>query len=40
MLAEKRIPLVAYHFAWPGLGHVGKQGAGFRYYPSPMQMML
>ena len=34
MLAEKRIPLVAYHFAWPGLGHVAKQGDGFRYYPA------
>jgi glyoxylase-like metal-dependent hydrolase (beta-lactamase superfamily II) len=40
MLAEKRIPLVAYHFAWPGLGHVAKQGDGFRYFPSPMQMSL
>jgi hypothetical protein len=35
MLAEKRIPLVPYHFAWPGIAHVGKQGDGFRYFPSP-----
>jgi glyoxylase-like metal-dependent hydrolase (beta-lactamase superfamily II) len=40
MLAEKRIPLVAYHFAWPGIGHVAKQGDGFRYFPAPMQMVL
>ena len=40
MFAEKRIPIVAYHFAWPGFGHVAKQGDGFRYFPSPMQMML
>ena len=40
MLAEKRIPLLAYHFAWPGIGHVAKQGDGFRYFPSPMQMSL
>jgi hypothetical protein len=40
MLAEKRIPLVPYHFAWPGIAHVGKQGDGFRYFPSPMQMSL
>ena len=26
MLAEKRIPILAYHFAWPGIGHVAKQG--------------
>ena len=40
MLAEKRIPLLAYHFAWPGIGHVAKQGDGFRYVPTPMQMSL
>jgi glyoxylase-like metal-dependent hydrolase (beta-lactamase superfamily II) len=40
MLAEKRIPLLAYHFAWPGIGHVAKQGEGFRYYPEPMNMVL
>jgi glyoxylase-like metal-dependent hydrolase (beta-lactamase superfamily II) len=40
MLAEKRIPILAYHFAWPGVGHVAKQGDGFRYYPEPMNMAL
>jgi hypothetical protein len=25
MLADKTIPLLAYHFAWPGIGHVAKQ---------------
>mgnify|MGYP003527876229 CR=1 FL=1 len=40
MLAAQRIPLVAYHFPWPGIGHIGKQGDGFRYYPAPMQMVL
>ena len=40
MLAANRIPLIAYHFPWPGIGHVAKQGEGFRYYPSPMQMVL
>jgi glyoxylase-like metal-dependent hydrolase (beta-lactamase superfamily II) len=40
MLAEKRIPILAYHFAWPGIGHVAKQGEGFRYYPEPMNMVL
>lgn len=40
MLADKRIPLLAYHFAWPGIGHVAKQGDGFRYYPEPMKMEL
>jgi glyoxylase-like metal-dependent hydrolase (beta-lactamase superfamily II) len=40
MLASNKTPIVAYHFAWPGLGHVAKQGDGFRYFPSPMQMVL
>jgi len=40
MLSEKRIPILAYHFAWPGVGHVAKQGEGFRYYPEPMNMVL
>jgi len=40
MLAANRIPLLAYHFAWPGIGHVAKQGDGFRYVPEPMQMTL
>jgi glyoxylase-like metal-dependent hydrolase (beta-lactamase superfamily II) len=40
MLAEKRIPILAYHFAWPGVGHVAKQGDGFRYYPEGMNMVL
>jgi glyoxylase-like metal-dependent hydrolase (beta-lactamase superfamily II) len=40
MLADKKIPLLAYHFAWPGIGHVAKQGDGFRYVPEPMKMDL
>jgi len=40
MLATNRIPILAYHFAWPGVGHVAKQGDGFRYYPEPMNMVL
>jgi glyoxylase-like metal-dependent hydrolase (beta-lactamase superfamily II) len=40
MLAANRTPIVAYHFAWPGFGHVAKQGDGFRYFPEPMNMAL
>ncbi len=40
MLAAQRIPLLAYHFPWPGIGHVAKAGEGFRFYPTPMQMVL
>jgi glyoxylase-like metal-dependent hydrolase (beta-lactamase superfamily II) len=38
MLATNRIPLLAYHFAWPGVGHVAKRGDGFVYFPTPVQM--
>jgi glyoxylase-like metal-dependent hydrolase (beta-lactamase superfamily II) len=40
MLAANRIPLLAYHFAWPGIGHVAKAGDGFHYFPEAMQMTL
>ncbi len=40
MLAANKIPLVAYHFPWPGHGHVVKQGDGFRYIAAPMKMTL
>jgi glyoxylase-like metal-dependent hydrolase (beta-lactamase superfamily II) len=39
MLASNRIPMIAYHFPWPGVGHVAKHGDGFRYFPSPLEMM-
>jgi glyoxylase-like metal-dependent hydrolase (beta-lactamase superfamily II) len=40
MLAANRIPALAYHFAWPGIGHVAKQGDGFRYFPELMKMEM
>jgi glyoxylase-like metal-dependent hydrolase (beta-lactamase superfamily II) len=40
MLAAKRIPLIAYHFPWPGIGYIGKQGDAYRYFPSPMRTVL
>lgn len=40
MLAANRIPVLAYHFAWPGIGHVAGEGQGFRYYPAPMVMEM
>jgi len=37
MLATDRIPFIAFHFPWPGVGNLAKQGDGYRYYPSPMR---
>jgi glyoxylase-like metal-dependent hydrolase (beta-lactamase superfamily II) len=39
MLADNKIPVLAYHFAWPGVGHVVRDGDGFRYLPAPMEIM-
>lgn len=40
MLAAQRIPLLVFHMPWPGLGQLATQGDGFRYVPSPMQLVL
>ncbi len=40
MLAANKIPVMSYHFAWPGYGHVAKTGEGFHYYPEAMSMLL
>jgi glyoxylase-like metal-dependent hydrolase (beta-lactamase superfamily II) len=40
MLAAQRMPFLAYHFPWPGVGHLAKQGDGYRYFPLPMQTAL
>ncbi|MEM9782835.1 MAG: MBL fold metallo-hydrolase [Pseudomonadota bacterium] len=38
MIAAQRLPMIAYHFPWPGIGHVEKVGDGFRYHPAPLIM--
>ncbi len=38
MIAHQRLPIIAYHFPWPGIGHVEKVGEGFRYHPAAMIM--
>lgn len=36
-LADKRTRVLGYHFPWPGLGHLSKQGEGFRFVPEPIR---
>ncbi len=38
MFAANRTPILAYHFAWPGVGYIAKQGDGFRYFPKPVDL--
>jgi glyoxylase-like metal-dependent hydrolase (beta-lactamase superfamily II) len=40
MLASQKIPIVAYHFPWPGIGHIAKRGDGYRYVAIEMQTVL
>jgi glyoxylase-like metal-dependent hydrolase (beta-lactamase superfamily II) len=37
MLAKDRLPMMAFHFPWPGYGHLGRQGAeSYRFFAQPM----
>jgi len=40
MLAAQRLPVLPYHFPWPGIGYLAKQGDGYRYFPALMQTAL
>jgi glyoxylase-like metal-dependent hydrolase (beta-lactamase superfamily II) len=40
MLASDRTPMVAYHFPWPGVGYVAKQGDAYRYHPASLRTVL
>lgn len=37
-LADRKIPILSYHYPWPGLGHVVRTGDRFRYVPTAMDM--
>jgi glyoxylase-like metal-dependent hydrolase (beta-lactamase superfamily II) len=39
MFATQKVPVLAYHFPWPGVGHVAKAGDGFRFFAEPMKML-
>ena len=40
MVASNRTPLLAYHFPWPGVGYLAKQGNSYRYVPEAMRTVL
>jgi glyoxylase-like metal-dependent hydrolase (beta-lactamase superfamily II) len=40
LLASSGVPIVSYHFPWPGIGHIGRHGNGYRYFPIPLRMVL
>ncbi len=40
MAASQKIPILAYHFPWPGIGHVARRDDAYRYVPVEMQTVL
>jgi hypothetical protein len=38
MFAANRTAILAYHFAWPGIGHIAKWQDGFKYFPLPVNL--
>jgi glyoxylase-like metal-dependent hydrolase (beta-lactamase superfamily II) len=39
-LAKDEHLILSYHFPWPGLGHVKREGEGYGWYPSPTNMTV
>jgi glyoxylase-like metal-dependent hydrolase (beta-lactamase superfamily II) len=40
MLAKDKIPMLAFHFPWPGYGYLGRTGADtYRFYGTPMTIV-
>lgn len=37
-IATDRHAMLSYHFPWPGLGHVARQGEGYAWVPAPMNV--
>jgi glyoxylase-like metal-dependent hydrolase (beta-lactamase superfamily II) len=37
-LATDRHAMLSYHFPWPGLGHVAKEGEGYAWIPAPINV--
>ncbi len=37
-VATDRHAMLSYHFPWPGLGHVARQGEGYAWVPAPTNL--
>jgi hypothetical protein len=38
-IAANKVPVMAYHYAWPGVGRIAKTGEGFHYYPEATNLV-
>lgn len=39
-VAANRMPMLAYHFPFPGIGNVSKAGDGYKWHPAPWQVVI
>lgn len=39
MLSKDKIPMLGFHFPWPGYGNLAKQGDGYRFFATPMTIV-
>jgi glyoxylase-like metal-dependent hydrolase (beta-lactamase superfamily II) len=37
-LAKDKLGIISYHFPWPGIGHVAREGEGYGWYAAPMNL--
>lgn len=40
MIAAQKMPILVYHFPWPGLGHLAKTGDTYRWLPASVTTVL
>jgi glyoxylase-like metal-dependent hydrolase (beta-lactamase superfamily II) len=40
MMSADKTRMLAFHFPWPGIGYVARQGDGYRYVPEPLETVL
>jgi len=38
MITANKTAVMAYHYAWPGIGHIAKTAEGFHFYPEAMNL--
>jgi hypothetical protein len=38
MITANKTAVMAYHYAWPGIGHIAKTAEGYHYYPEAMNL--
>jgi hypothetical protein len=40
MIAAQKMPILVYHFPWPGIGHLAKTVDTYRYLPASVATVL